>query len=192
MSDEASVTSSPERAVSVDRRRLLSAMAMSTGAATASPSLACTFAIPGPEKQGQAIGVISRLFQAWWARQETAFLGALHGPRGGDQAPSDEISRRYIAAAGPAAAPHRKLFEDMFRDRERQRYLLSVTVIPQAAFVACHEASEQGSIGPDCSGTPNLHQFHLDLDGLNVRSIRLLSSAGYFGYAQVTHWSQDR
>lgn len=171
----------------MDRRGALGLAALIPAiAGVAGKASACSIAVDSTASYAERLPILARLFDAWFARDELAFLGTFHGPRGGDGEPSEEVLRRYIAAAEDPEP--RRLYETMFTKADNYRALQTLTAVGEYVFVAVSE-QEPGGIGADCSNMPTLHLFLVDYRMGTPSGLRLIESATWSGYGQAANWS---
>ena len=148
---------------------------------------ACSIAVGSPEEIAQRLPDISRLFRAWFERDELTFLGAFHGPRNSNGlSVSDDIMRRYIAAAEDREPA--RLFNSVFTDPGSSKVLQSITGIGERVMVWVSEQGA-GGIGPDCSNLPILHLFLVGYEMNRPATLRLVESERWSGFGSVVNWS---
>ena len=169
----------------MDRRRALALAALLPAAMMARPGKACSIAIEGPETYAARLPAVARLFNAWFDRDELAFLGTLVGPHGAD---ADEDAVRRAIDTSDNREPH-AIFEQFFTERDNYKALISITGVGENAFVAVSEQTP-GGIGADCSGMPTLHLFLVKYRSGNPHSIVHVESETWSGYTQAMNWTR--
>lgn len=171
----------------MDRRTAIGLAAALPASLAGARASACSFAVEGPETYAARLPQTARLFDAWFRRDELAFLGPIMGPRIESPGPQHEDFIRRAILLNEDQEP-KTLFDRLFTEAARSRRVVSMTAVGDAVFVAVDEASPDG-IGPDCSGMPTLRLFLVGWRGGRPHSLRLLEETTWSGHAQTAHWS---
>ena len=172
----------------MDRRAALGlAASLPIAGLAANRAEACSIRVGSAEEIAQRLPDISRLFRTRFDRDELTFLGAFYGPRNSNGlSVSDEVMRRYIAAAGDREPA--RLYNSVFTDPGSSKVLQSITGIGERVMVWVSEQGA-GGIGPDCSNLPILHLFLVGYEMNRPATLRLIESERWSGYGSVVNWS---
>ncbi len=146
---------------------------------------ACSLIVDGPEEFAMRLPMVSRIFDAWFARDELRFFGhmLLASPEHRD---NEMLVRAEMAESNDQVL--RKLFDTMFTNGDHFQQVNSITAISDKVFVSVSEHAS-GGIGPDCSNLPTLHLFLLTLRQRQASSLCLIESNVWTGFEQTAHWS---
>ncbi|GGA05097.1 hypothetical protein GCM10010923_13460 [Blastomonas marina] len=137
------------------RRSAIVSLAVAPFALSANPAAACMTNGPQPGISGGRIGLVRRMFQAWWRRDEAAFLSDYGPPaefRSFDPSQGKEIRFSRDVSHGKA------LFGQLFLDPEIRREFVSITLVDNDIFVAINEESQPGVIS-SCGLVRTRHLF---------------------------------
>lgn len=171
----------------MDRRKVIGLAAAMPATLAGVRASACSIAVESAESFAERLPQTARLFDAWFRRDELAFLGPIMGPLIESPGPQHEDFIRRAIALNEDQEP-RHLYDRLFTEADRPRRVVSMTAVGDEVFIAVDEASPNG-IGPDCSGMPTLRLFLVSWRGGRPHSLRLIEETTWSGYAQTAHWS---
>ncbi len=174
----------------MDRRQLL--MLASTMPLLASqPAPACSFALASPLSTARQHKAVLDLFSRWWQRDRDAFNRSLTDIFRNDGTLIDPNAAAGLFRLLPTSPDTLAMFDRFFNNEKRIKHMAWMLNSPAAMVVGCTESEPNSEIGADCSGTPLLHVFMIDMFGLNPRAVTHLATTTTPQPATFNLWAGD-